>query len=81
MVTNKHCEKERKDTISLSIDLSKRISSYNKLEDHYPIYYKSFKNEEHMKLAELIVLNKLYYYRMLESKDRFKLFYEKYKTY
>jgi hypothetical protein len=73
LATNKHCEKERKYTIGLAIDLSKRISSYNKLEDHYPIYYKSFKDEEQMKLAESIVLKKLYDYRMLESKDRFKL--------
>jgi hypothetical protein len=73
LATNKHCEKERKYTIGLAIDLSKRISSYNKLEDHYPIYYKSFKDEEQMKLAESMVLNKLYDYRMLESKDRFML--------
>jgi len=73
LATNKQCEKERKYTIGLALDLSKRISSYNKLEDHYPIYYKSFKNEEQMKVAELMVLNKLYEYRMLESKDRFKL--------
>ena len=73
LATNEHSEKKRKYTIGLAIDLSKRISNYNKLEDHYPIYYKSFKNEEQMKLAESTVLNKLHDYRMLESKDRFML--------
>lgn len=73
LATNKHCEKKRKYTIGLAINLSKRISSYNKLEDHYPIYYKSFKDEEQMIFAEKMVLNKLNDYRMLESKDRFIL--------
>jgi hypothetical protein len=87
LATNEHSEKKRKYTVGLANDLSKRISSYNKLEDaqanikyllahvsvHYPIYYKSFKDEEQMEVAEKMVLNKLYDYRMLESKDRFKL--------
>lgn len=73
MAINKQCEKERKYTVGLAIDLSKRISSYNKLEDHYPIYYKSFENEEQMKVAESMILKMLYDYRMLESKDRFML--------
>ena len=73
LATNEHSEKKRKYTIGLAINLSKRISSYNKLEDHYPIYYKSFKDEEQMIVAEKMVLNKLNDYRMLESKDRFML--------
>ena len=73
LATNKQCEKERKYTIGLANDLSTRINNYNKLDDHYPIYYKSFDNEEQMKVAESMILKKLYDFRMLESKDRFML--------
>jgi hypothetical protein len=73
LASNKNAIKERKYTIGLASDLSKRISNYDKLEDHKVIYYKAFGDEKQMELAEGIVLNKLYEYREKESKDRFIL--------
>jgi hypothetical protein len=73
LASNKNAMKERKYTIGLASDLTKRISNYDKLEDHEVIYYKAFEDEKQMELAEGIVLNKLYEYREKESKDRFIL--------
>jgi hypothetical protein len=42
LASNKNAMKERKYTIGLASDLSKRISNYDKLEDHEVIYYKAF---------------------------------------
>jgi uncharacterized C2H2 Zn-finger protein len=73
LATNKHKKKDRTYTVGLAKDLSERISNYDKLEDHFPIYYKAFMDEEQMKVAEDMVLKKLYVYREKESKDRFIL--------
>ena len=73
LATNKKSMKERLYTVGLARDLSERLSNYNKMEDHFPIYYKAFMDEEQMKVAESMVLNKLYVYREKESRDRFIL--------
>ena len=73
LATNKKSMKDRLYTVGLARDLSERISNYNKMEDHFPIYYKAFMDEEQMKVAESMVLNKLYDYREKESRDRFIL--------
>ena len=65
--------KYRRYTICLARYLSKRIIDYDKLEDHFPIYYKAFNTELRMIVAEDIVLEKLYEYREKESKDIFIL--------
>ena len=55
------------------MNLSERLSNYNKMKEHFPIYYKAFMDEEQMKVVESMVLNKLYVYREKESRDRFIL--------
>ena len=44
--------KYRRYTICLARYLSKRIIDYDKLEDHFPIYYKAFNTELRMIVAE-----------------------------
>ena len=58
--------KDRKYTVGLARDLSKRI---NKLDDNFPVYYKAFNTEQQMIVVYNMVLEKLYEYREKESKD------------
>ncbi len=45
--------------IGKAISLPDRIGNYDKISDFETIYYKGFKNEEDMGLAENMILNKL----------------------
>ena len=65
--------KDRIYTVGLARDLSERLIKYDKLEDHFPIYYKAFNTEQQMIVAEGMILEKLYEYIAKESKDRFIL--------
>ena len=56
-----------------TIDLTKRLSTYNKDSEYDVIYYKPFPNEKIMDLAEIMVLNKLDEYREKGNRDRFIL--------
>jgi hypothetical protein len=73
IITNKLIKKERKYVIGQTVDLTDRLSTYNKSEEHEVIYYKSFGNEEQMDLAEKMVLKKLDEYRDQGNRDRFVL--------
>ena len=73
IITNEHAKSKRTYTIGKTIDLVKRISSYDKLLDHEVIYYKSFETEEDMNIAENMVLRKLNQYKEIECRDRFVL--------
>ena len=73
LATNKKSMKERIYTVGLARDLSQRLTKYDKLDDHFPVYYKAFNTEQQMIVAEDMVLEKLYVYRAKESKDRFIL--------
>ena len=46
LATNKKSMKERLYTVGLANDLSERLSNYNKMEDHFPIYYKALMDEK-----------------------------------
>ena len=49
--------------------LKNRLSGYNKTAEHEVVYIKACKNEDDMKLAELIVLNKLKQYKEKANRD------------
>jgi hypothetical protein len=51
IITNEYTKSKRTYTIGKTIDLVKRLGSYNKLQDHEVIYYKSFETEEDMEVA------------------------------
>ena len=53
--------------------LKNRLSTYNKTAEHEVVFYKACKNEENMKLVELMVLAKMEKYREKANRDRFIL--------
>ncbi len=73
IVTDKNNKKERKYVIGSTLDLTERLTQYNKDSEHEVIYYKGFKCEADMLLAEKMVLSKLNQYREQANRDRFVL--------
>ena len=73
MLSTKDYKDSRIYIIGKAINLSNRLSQYNKTIDHDVIYYKECKNEEYMNFIEKAVLNKLDKYREIANRDRFIL--------
>jgi hypothetical protein len=73
MVTNEDCKKKRIYIIGKTINLTQRLSNYNKSSDHEVVYYRSCNNIEDMTIIESLVLNKLKIYREQANRDRFIL--------
>jgi hypothetical protein len=73
IITDKNNKKERKYIIGSTIDLTKRLSTYNKDSEHEVIYYKGFETEEQMEKAEQMAILKLRKYQELANRDRFIL--------
>lgn len=73
IVTDEKKKKERKYIIGSTIDLTDRLSTYNKDSEHEVIYYKGFETEETMEKAEQMVLLKLRKYQEQANRDRFIL--------
>ena len=77
IITNDYNKKNRNYIIGKAIDLTNRLTSYNKSTEHEVIYYKSCKDEASMNLIESMVLNKLQLYKEVANRDRFILPIEK----
>jgi len=77
MLTTEDNKKKRIYIIGKTINLKKRLSSYNKTSEHEVIYYKSCNNKQNMNLVEIMVLNKLNIYKEKANRDRFILPVEK----
>jgi hypothetical protein len=77
LITNDYNIKNRNYIIGKAIDLTNRLTSYNKSTEHEVIYYKSCKDEASMNLIESMVLNKLQMYKEVANRDRFILPLEK----
>lgn len=73
IITNEYTKSKRTYIIGKTVDLVKRLSTYDKLLDHEVIYSKSFNTEEDMNTAENMVLRKLNQYKEIECRDRFIL--------
>jgi hypothetical protein len=73
IVTCKELKEERKFIIGKSVNMTNRLSSYDKMSEYEIVYTKAFETEREMKLAESIVLEKLTEYRDKVNKDRFIL--------
>ena len=69
LVTDKKSKKENEYVIGKTINLTNRLSTYNKTEDFEVIYYKGFESEEQMDLAETMVLERLNKYRKQANRD------------
>ena len=77
IMTNEYNKKNRNYIIGKAIDLTNRLTSYNKSTEHEVIYYKSCKDEATMSIVENMVLNKLQNYKEIANRDRFILPLEK----
>ena len=77
MITSEYNKKNRNYIIGKAVDLTNRLTSYNKTAEHEVIYYKSCKDEESMNIIESMVINKLKNYKELANRDRFILPIEK----
>jgi spore maturation protein CgeB len=73
MITNEDCNKKRIYIIGKTINLTQRLSNYNKSSEHEVVYYRSCNNIEDMTIIESLVLNKLKIYREQANRDRFIL--------
>jgi hypothetical protein len=73
IITNEYTKSKRTYTIGKTVDIVQRMSSYDKLQNHEVIYYKSFETLEDMSVAENMVLRKLKQYKEIECRDRFIL--------
>ena len=77
LITNEYNKSNRNYIIGKAIDLTNRLTSYNKSTEHEVIYYKSCKDEATMHIIETMVLNKLDMYKEVANRDRFILPLEK----
>ena len=77
MITTDYNKINRNYIIGKAIDLTSRLTSYNKSTEHAVIYYKSCKDEATMNVIECMVLTKLDMYREVANRDRFILPIEK----
>jgi len=73
ILTTDFHEKNRTYILGKSIELTHRLSAYNKTSDHHVIFTKGCKSIEHMDVVEKMVLYKLDKYRERANRDRFIL--------
>ena len=73
LITCNELEANRKYIIGKAINLTDRLSSYDKMSNYKVIYNISFDNEEKMSIAENMILTKLNQYREQANRDRFIL--------
>jgi uncharacterized Zn-finger protein len=73
IVTTEFLKKERRYILGKSKNLTSRLSTYNKSDEHEIIYYQGCGAESNMDIIERMVLNKLEKYREVENRDRFIL--------
>ena len=77
ILTTEYSKTKRNYIVGKAIDLTNRLSVYNKSMDHEVVYYKSCKDEASMNIIECMVLNKLQDYKEIANRDRFILPLEK----
>jgi hypothetical protein len=77
MLTTEDNKKKRNYVIGKAINLTTRLTSYNKSSEHEVVYFKECKSEEDMNAIEIMVLLKLRKYQEKANRDRFILPLEK----
>ena len=73
LITSEDNKKKRIYIVGIAVNLTQRLTSYNKSSEHEVIYFKSCESEENMELIEKIILGKLKPYREKANRDRFIL--------
>ena len=73
MLTTTSLEKERRYIFGKAQDLTSRLSTYNKSDEHIVRYYRSCADKETMGIVENMVMKKLEPYREQSNRERFVL--------
>ena len=73
ILTTKLLKKERRYILGKAIDLTNRLSTYNKTDEHQIVYYQACPDAEKMGLVEMMIFSKLDDYRECANRERFIL--------
>jgi hypothetical protein len=73
ILTTKRLQKDRIYILGKATNLTNRISTYNKTDEHIIIYYQECVDVESMSIVESMILNKLRLYKEQANRDRFIL--------
>jgi hypothetical protein len=73
MLTTDRLRKDRVYIIGKAKNLTNRLSTYNKTDEHEVVYYQECPDEDIMNIVESLVLKKMEKYREQANRDRFVL--------
>jgi hypothetical protein len=73
ILTTPGLKKERRYILGKATNLTNRLSTYNKTDEHEVVFYSSCPNKEKMSLVEGMVFDKLEVYREQANRERFIL--------
>ena len=73
ILTTKLMKKERRYILGKATNLTNRLSTYNKSDEHEVIYYQECDGEDSMSTVESLVFQKLRSYREQANRERFVL--------
>ncbi len=73
IITTPSLKKERRYILGKATNLTNRLSTYNKTDEHEVVFYKSCNTKEMMSCIENMVFNKLSNYREQANRERFVL--------
>jgi hypothetical protein len=73
ILTTKLLKTERRYVLGKAKNLTNRLSTYNKTDEHQVVYYQECKDKAHMSLVEQLVFLKLNMYREQANRERFVL--------
>ena len=73
ILTTNNMKKERRYILGKAENLTNRLSTYNKSDEHEVVYYQSCLTKEKMSLVETVVFSKLENYREQANRERFIL--------
>jgi hypothetical protein len=73
ILTTKLMKKERRYILGKTVDLTSRLSTYNKSDEHEVIFFASCKDVETMNIVENMVFSRLNEYREQANRERFVL--------
>ena len=73
IITTPSLKKERRYILGKATNLTNRLSTYNKTDEHEVVFYKSCNSKEMMSCIENMIFNKLSSYREQANRERFIL--------
>jgi hypothetical protein len=73
ILTTKNLKKERRYILGKAVNLTNRLSTYNKSDEHEVVFYQECPDEETMGMVETMVFQKLKEYREQANRERFIL--------